>query len=318
MPLGTLDRNPPPLFRQGPSALTMLSFCSALALLLMVADTRFQLTRPLRAAVATALHPVQRALLSPVEAWTSFMAYGQGIQAALQSQEAARRQMALQSQQLARLTQLEQENRHLRELLRIQPQQVVPSMAAQVIYEAADPFSRKVVLDRGAKHGISAGSPVINELGVLGQVTRVYPLSSEVTLLADKDAAIPVLNTRTQAKSAAFGTSSARGGAVLEMRYMAGNSDVQVGDLLTTTGVDGIYPAALPVARVASVDRKADSGFARITLSPVAHSDSVRHVLVLQPLSTLLTPRPVEADAEEPRSRTKTPLMTPPRGGSAP
>lgn len=316
MPLGTLDRNPPPLFRQGPSALTMLSFCSALAVLLMVADTRFHLTRPLRAAVATALHPVQRALLSPVDAWTAFTAYGQGIQAALKAQEDARRQMATQAERLARLVELQQENRRLRELLRIQPEQTVPSQAAQVMYEAADPFSRKVIIDRGSSQGILAGSPVINEVGVLGQVTRVYPLSAEVTLLADKDAAIPVLNTRTQAKSAAFGTSSALGGAVLEMRYMAGNADVQVGDLLTTTGVDGIYPPALPVARVASVDRKADSGFARITLTPVAQTDSVRHVLVLQPVSVLSTPRPPAPESEEAKPRTKTPLVTPPKGGS--
>jgi rod shape-determining protein MreC len=296
MPLGTLDRNPPPLFRQGPSALSMLSICSALAVLLMVADTRFHLTQPLRSALATALHPLQRAMLSPVEAGRAFLQYGQGIDGALQAQAQAQQQLALQSQGLAELSRLRVENERLRALLGLRPSEPAPDQAAQVIYEAADPFSRKVIIDKGSNQGIQLGSPVINEAGVLGQVTRVYPLSAEVTLLSDKHAAIPVLNTRTQAKSAAFGTSSALGGAVLEMRFMAGNADVQVGDLLTTTGVDGIYPAGLPVAKVASVDRKVDSGFARITLSPVAASDAVRHVLVLQPASERLPPHPESAE----------------------
>jgi rod shape-determining protein MreC len=305
MPLGTLDRNPPPLFRQGPSALTMLSFCSALAILLMVADVRFHLTQPLRSALATALHPLQRALLAPVEAWQRFGQYGQGIQDALNAQEEARRQLALQAERLAKLRQLEQENTRLRALLELKAPLALPSQAAQVIYEAADPHSRRVVIDRGSLQGIAAGSPVVNEVGVLGQVTRVYPLSAEVTLLSDKHAAIPVLNTRTQAKSAAYGSTSALGGAVLEMRFMAGNADVQVGDLLTTTGVDGIYPPALPVAKVVSVDRQAESGFARILLKPLAQADAVRHVLVLQPASTGLPPRPDPSAEEDAKAATK-------------
>jgi len=134
---------------------------------------------------------------------------------------------------------------------------------------------------------------------VLGQVTRVYPLSAEVTLLTDKDAAIPVLNTRSQARSAAFGSAAVPGGG-MEMRFMAGNADVQVGDVLTTSGLDGVYPPGLPVARVASVDRKLDSGFARIVLLPAARPDGVRHVMVLEPVGLQLPARP-EATAEAPK-----------------
>ncbi|HEY2189236.1 MAG TPA: rod shape-determining protein MreC, partial [Caldimonas sp.] len=141
------------------------------------------------------------------------------------------------------------------------------------------------------------GSPVINEAGVLGQVTRVYLQSSEVTLLTDRDAAIPVLNSRTGARSAAFG--GATGGVgLLEMRFMAGNADVQVGDLLTTSGVDGVYPPGLRVATVAKVDRKIDTGFARIVLAPAAPSDGVHHVLVLEPTGVGLPPRPQAAASE--------------------
>lgn len=294
MPLGTLDRSPPPFFRQGPSALTKLTFFSALALFLMVADTRFQLTRPLRAAIATVLHPIERALLVPVAAWEGGSDYLLGLQGALAKEEAARRDLARQAERSSRVEQLQAENQRLRALLELRPGLSVRSMAAEVLYDAPDPFSRKIVIDRGATHGVAIASPVINESGVLGQVTRVYPLSSEVTLLADKDAAIPVLNTRNQLRSAAFGV---RNG--MELRFMAGNADVQVGDLLSTSGVDGIYPPGLPVAKVTLVDRKIDTSFARILLEPVAVPDAVRHVLVLEPVGVQMPPKPDPA-ADEP------------------
>ena len=291
MAIGTIDRTPPPFFRQGPSALTKLTFCSALALLLMVADTRFHITQPLRATAAAVLHPLQRALLMPVEVFDSGRDYVLGLRAALAHEETARGELALQSERAMRVEQLLQENKRLRALLELRPGIGVRSQAAQILYEAPDPYSRKVIIDRGTTNGIAVASPVINETGVLGQVTRVYLASSEVTLLIDKDAAIPVLNSRTGARSAAFGGAAALGGA-MELRFMAGNADVQIGDTLTTSGVDGIYPPGLPVAKVTGVDRKADSGFARILLAPLAASDGVRHVLVLEPLGLQMPARP--------------------------
>ena len=137
---------------------------------------------------------------------------------------------------------------------------------------------------------MARGAPVINETGLLGQVTRVFPLSAEVTLLTDRDAAVPVLNTRTQQRSAAFGGAGGGANPGLELRFMAGHADVQPGDLLATSGIDGVYPAGLPVARVVSVERRAESGFARIALVPAASPDGVRHVLVLEPTATQLPP----------------------------
>ena len=289
MPLGTFDRTPPPFFRQGPSALTRLMFFSALALFLMVADTRFKLTQPLRAVLATALNPVERALRAPVDAVSAGSDYAMGLQQALSAEALARRELARQSERSARVEQLVQENLRLRALLDLRPGLKVRSQTAEVLYDAPDPYSRKVIIDRGTQQGIQVASPVINEAGVLGQVTRVFPYSAEVTLLSDKDAAIPVLNMRTQVRSAAFGNSA---GAGLELRFMAGNADVQVGDVLGTSGVDGVYPSGIPVARVVSVDRRVDTGFARIALAPIAQPDAVRHVLVLEPLGVQMQPKP--------------------------
>ena len=230
MPLGTLDRTPPPFFRQGFSARSKLAFFSALAIFLMVADNRFQVVRPARAALATALLPVQRVLAVPVDLWHGSGDYLRSLQQAQAAERQAQERLAALAERTARAEQLAQENVRLRALLELRPAIAVRSLPAEVMYEAADPFSRKVFIDRGATHGVVPGSPVINEAGVLGQVTQVYALNAEVTLLTDKDAAIPVLNTRTQQRSAAFGG----GAGGMELRFMSGNADVQVGDRLHT------------------------------------------------------------------------------------
>ena len=300
MALGTIDRTPPPFFRQGPSALTKMALFSALAIFLMAADTRWQLTQPMRAAVATVLLPLQRGLQVPATLLDNGLSYLQGIKDAQGREAAARGQLALQSARAARTEQLAAENERLRALLGLQPALQVKSVAAELLYEAGDPYSRKIFINRGARQGVVVGAPVVNEAGVLGQVTEAYPLSAVVTLLTDRDAAIPVLNTRTQQRGAAFG--GAEGGSALELRFMAGNADVQVGDALSTSGVDGVYPPGLPVARVARVDRQSDAGFARIVLLPVAPLDNLRHMLVLEPMSVQMPPRP--ADAAGPASGT--------------
>ena len=300
MPLGTLDRTPPPFFRQGLSALAKLGLFSALALLLMVADARWRIVDPLRAALATALLPVQRALTVPVEAWEGGGDYLQGLREARQAESAARAALAAQSTKALQADKLAAENQQLRALLELRPALSVKSVAAEILFEAADPYSRKVFIDRGATQGVQRGAPVVNEAGVLGQVTRVYPLTAEVTLLTDRDAAIPVINTRTQQRSVAFGGAGGGANPGLELRFMAGNADVQAEDRLSTSGLDGVYPPGLPVARVTAVERRADSGFARIALSPAASPDGVRHVLVLEPAGLQLPPRPQTAATPAP------------------
>jgi rod shape-determining protein MreC len=295
MPLGTLDRTPPPFFRQGHSALTKLVFFAALALFLMVSDSRFRFVDPLRAGLATVLLPVQRVLAVPVQMWQGGGDYLRGLQSALASERDAREALVRQAERATRAEQLAVENQRLRALLDLRPALSVRSQTAEVMYEASDPYSRKVFIDRGQTQGVARGAPVIDASGVLGQVTRLYPLSAEVTLLTDRDAAIPVLNTRTQQRSAAFGGAGGGANPGLELRFMAGNADVQVGDLLTTSGIDGVYPPGLPVAKVTLVERRAEAGFARVLLAPAAPPDGVRHVLVLEPLSAQLPPRPEPA-----------------------
>jgi rod shape-determining protein MreC len=140
------------------------------------------------------------------------------------------------------------------------------------------------VIDKGLKHGVQPGSAVIDDSGVLGQVTRVHPLLSEVTLLIDRNQAIPVLNARTGVRGVAYGQSTPTGEG-LELRYTLSNADINEGDLLTTSGVDGVYPPGLAVARISTVERRAESTFTRILCQPLARMGGALHVLVLEPVS---------------------------------
>ena len=302
MPLGTLDRSPPPIFKQGPTALSKLFFFSALALFMMVADTRFGVTQPVRAALATALYPVQWLALQPVRAVQNGGEYFTSLSQANARSEEAGKKLVLQSLRASQVEQLTQENNRLRKLLELRA--LLPSavVAAEVLYDAADPYSRKVIIDKGLVQGVDLGSPVVDESGVLGQVTRVHPLVSEVTLVTDRDLAIPVLNVRTGARSVAYGDSSLSGSG-LELRFMGSNSDVQPGDLLTTSGVDGVYPPGLPVARVSRIEQRAESAFAKIYCAPQAMVTGARHVMVVKPGSSQIPPRPPSAVPDLPKKK---------------
>ncbi|WP_394791917.1 rod shape-determining protein MreC [Rhodoferax sp.] len=304
MPLGTLDRTPPPFFKQGPSALTKLVFFSALALFLMVADARFTLMRPLRAGLATALYPVQWMVIEPLRLLQGGSAYVEGLSSLQAKADTAQRQLAAQSLRAGQVEQLTLENTRLRQLLELRAHITTPAQTAEVLYDAADPYTRKLIIDKGVTHGVVAGSPVLDGQGVLGQVTRTYPMVSEVTLLIDRDQAIPVLNTRTGARSVAYGDPTSYGGQ-LELRFMAGNSDVQVGDVLTTSGVDGVYPVGLLVAKIAKIERRADSAFARIYCTPVAQISGARHVMVLQPVASQVADVPPPAPVVAPKKGAK-------------
>ena len=296
MALGTLERSAPSFFRQGPSALSRWAVYGALALFLMVADARFHLTDPLRKAVGAVLYPVQWLMLQPVELLGQGAGYFEALQRAQQEAQQAREHMVQLAQRANQAADLLQENTQLRQLLALRERLSPPSQAAQVLYDATDPYSRRVVIDKGQMQGIEPGSPVMDESGVLGQVTRVYPFVSEITLLIDRDQVIPVMNARTGTRSVAYGDPSPRGG-MMELRYMSVTEDVKEGDLLTTSGVDGLYAPGLPVARVVRVERRADSAFARIYCAPLAQVQGARHVVVLKPLGDNELPRPDAAPA---------------------
>ncbi len=290
MPLGTLDSSTPAFFKQGPSAVSKLLFFSAVSVLLMVADARFGVTQPLRATLSVALYPVQWLAMRPQVLMAYSGDYMEAREVAQASERDARDQLLLQARRSGQVEQLALENKQLRELLQLNQRLETKGQAAEVLYDAADPYTRKLIIDKGMVNGIRASSPVMDEHGILGQVTRVLPLLSEVTLVTDREHSIPVLNTRTGARGVAYGESG--GAPLLELRFMATNADIEVGDLLTTSGVDGIYPAGILVGKVTKVERRAETVFARILCEPVGRVQGARHVMVLDPLIDQLPQRP--------------------------
>ncbi|MGP1630170.1 MAG: rod shape-determining protein MreC [Giesbergeria sp.] len=299
MPHGTLERNAPSFMRQRPTPRGQLILYSALALFLMVADARFHVAEPLRNAVATVLYPVQWVMLQPVNFLGRSSSYMESLESAQSDAKDAEKKWLDASLRANQLDQLEMENERLRQLLELRSRTKVTAQAAQILYDTADPYSRRVVVDAGQTSGVEPGSPVVDALGVLGQITRVHPFYSEATLLIDKDQAIPVLNVRTGQRGVAYGDPVLSHGGGMELRFMQASSDIEEGDLLTTSGMDRVYPPGLPVARVVRVERRADLAFARVYCAPLARVQSARHVLLLSPAvnDVAQVPLPSEAPA---------------------
>jgi len=279
MALDTLDRSPPPFFRVGLAPLTKLIFFSALSLLLMFGDKQLQFTKPLRAGLSTLVLPVQWLVLQPGEALSVIGTYFQSLNQAQKNLKAAELKMLQQSLRSQQVEQLQIENQNLRLLMDLQASIPVSFQTAEVLFDVPDPYNQRIVIDRGQLKNVVLGSPVIDAGGVVGQVTRVYPLTSEVTLLTDRDQSIPVLNSRTGARNITSGDVMA-GQPMIELKFVPASADVKEGDLLTTSGIDGVYPAGLQVARISQIERRVDISFARIHASPLAELKG-RHVLIL-------------------------------------
>jgi rod shape-determining protein MreC len=292
-----MEHQPPPFFNRGPAPLVRLTFFVSLAILLMVLDARFRYAESVRQVVALAAYPIQRVAMAPVDLFHAVANYF-GSTAALQEENAALKTKQLRvAPELLQLEALKEENNQLRRLLEAQERTPRKSVFAEILYAGRDPFSRKVVIDKGSQSGIQPGQPVIDDVGVIGQVTRVYLLMSEVTLLSDKDQAIPLQVLRNGLRAVAYGGAE---GDMLDLRFMAANADIRNGDTLVTSGIDGTYPPGLPVATVARIERDAAYAFAKITLTPTAGTDRYRQVLVL---SSEAKAPPPPAEAEEPAQK---------------
>lgn len=291
--MSAVGHSPPPFFKRGPAPLAQLSFFITLAITLLFVDLRFHTLEWVRLGVATALWPAQRLAGMPVKAASEAEQYFTTLATLQADNTEYRRKQLIVANQLLRQEHLELENKRLRALLDMRAKQPNEGRVAEILYAARDPFSRRVVIDKGLQAGVEAGQAVIDDIGVIGQVTRVFPLTSEVTLLTDKEQAIPVEVRRNGLRAVLNGA----GAGMMELRFLAANADVQAGDVLVTSGIDGVYLAGLPVARVSRVDRDSSYAFARIYCDPLAGVERHGQVLVLAKREDL--PPPPEEVAED-------------------
>jgi len=288
-----MQYSPPPLFKQGASARAKVVFFTILAIFLLVIDSRLKALVFARQVVATALYPVQMLALMPRDAALNVSHHFASTAALGKENDDLKRQQILNAQALQQNGQLLAENTHLRKLIDARERMPVKSIIGEILYDTRDPATHKIILNRGIQHGVALSQPVIDELGVVGQVTRVFPLTSEVTLLTDKNQAIPVQILRNGLRSVVYGRGQS---GQLDMR-MTTNADVQNGDVLVTSGIDGVYPEGLAVGKVANVENKATTTFENILCIPAAGIAKHRQLLILL-VETNNLPRP---DTEEVR-----------------
>ncbi|GJJ00249.1 rod shape-determining protein MreC [Duganella rhizosphaerae] len=287
-----MEYSPPPLFKQGASARVKMTVFACISIALLLVDSRMHTLTTVRKAAATVLYPLQMAALLPRDA-----IYGVGDYfSTLSSLEKQVRE--LKRQQIAGALVLQQaqlqtaENGQLRRLMDAREHLPVKSMLAEILYDARDVNSRKVILDRGTQQGVALGLPVIDNQGVVGQVTRVFPFTSEVTLLTDKEQAIPVQLLRNGLRSVAYGRGKS---GALELRFTAPNADIQVGDIVVTSGLDGVYPAGLAVARVSQVENSAAGSFGGVVCQPLAGIANNTQLLILMSAPEM-PPRPPDEE----------------------
>jgi rod shape-determining protein MreC len=273
-----MDHTPPPFFNRGPAPLVRLAFFASLSFALLVLDARFRYTEGLRGVIALAVYPLQTLATLPAALADRVSGYFVAQSQLREENADLRSKLLAASQGAQRYEAAQAEAARLGRLFAAAERLPLKAMPAEILYNGRDPYSRKVVIDKGSQGAVAAGSPVVDENGVVGQVTRVYALSSEVTLLTDKEQAIPVQVVRNGLRAVAFGAGSS---GMLELRFMAANAEIQNGDKLVTSGIDGTYPPGLPVATVARVERDAAYAFARIVCQPAAGVESGKYVLVL-------------------------------------
>jgi rod shape-determining protein MreC len=286
-----MDYSPPPLFKQGASARAKVVFFSLIALILLVADSRLRSLTVIRQVVGTALYPLQVVAMMPRDAVYTVADYFTSVTSLQRENRKLREQQLANSQTLQQAQQLYAENEQLRKLLAANDRVPVKSVMSEILYDARDAYTRKIVVDRGSQQGVAPGQPVIDDVGVVGQVTRVFPFTSEVTLLTDKDQAIPVQVVRSGLRSIAYGQGSS---GALDLRFMPTNADIKNGDILVTSGIDGVYPPGLAVAKVTHVENKSTDAFARISCQPLAGIDRNRQLLILLAENKFPPPPPEE------------------------
>jgi rod shape-determining protein MreC len=290
-----LIREPPPFFHRGPSPLARLTFFTLFAVALMIADHRFQALERVRQSLSVLAHPLTQLAAMPSQALSRLTDYFVVQEKLLRENEELKAKALENAAAAQEVRMLRAEQEQLR-ALGVAKSRYDGGVLGEVLYTARNPFTRKVVVDRGVTQGVVPGMPVIDGSGIVGQVTSVGTFTSEVTLVTEKDQSVPVMLLRNGLRAVAVG--SGKNGAI-DVPFMPVSADVQAGDMFVTSGIDQTYPAGLLVAQVTVVDKDPARVFARISARPAAGVENHRFVMML-PLPAGAPPRP-DPRAEERR-----------------
>lgn len=276
--IGRLD--PKPLFLRGPSLTTRLIVCALASVVLMTLDHRQQQLDRVRAALSVVLYPVPWLVDAPFRFgnWVSESANTHAVLVA--ENRELRTAIGGTAAELLRFAALEEENRRLRALLQAAQTHDYVVEVARLLSVDLDPFRHQLMLNRGERHGVVRGQALIDAHGVMGQIHRINPLTSYALLITDPSHAIPVEVNRNGLRTIARGTGETDR---LDLPYLPNNSDIEVGDLLVTSGLGGVFPPGYPVGTVTDVTRHPGERFAEISATPTALLNRSREVLLVRP-----------------------------------
>ncbi|MDH5764548.1 MAG: rod shape-determining protein MreC [Gammaproteobacteria bacterium] len=267
------------LFVRGPSVTLRTIIFVGLSIILMIADHRWQHVEAMRTAVESlVIHPLRYIINVPADLiqWTSESI---SSQKELVDENRRLKDQQLKAQvSLQKLSILEKENERLRKMLSAQPKVGEKVLIAELLSIDMDPYRQQVVLNKGQHHSVYHGQPVIDAWGVMGQVVHIGEYSSTAMLITDPSHAIPVQVNRNGLRSTVFGNGQTDN---LELKYIPHNADIEIGDLIITSGLGGRFPPNYPVGRIISIERPAGETFANVIAQPIAHIDRSREILLV-------------------------------------
>lgn len=261
--------------RLGPTSRLLIWLLVGVACVML--DSRFHALEGLRSGFSLVLQPAREIMRAPGEVTAELGGFFTRHRLLQKERDALLAERAQLTFNLSASHALVRENAELRALMRLQARPGLRTVHAAMLYQGHDWFAQRITLDQGGGAGLRTGLAVVDAYGLVGQVHRVYPWSSDVTLVSSPDQLTPVFVERTGLRGLATGS----GRGQLEMRYMPVQTDIRPGDRLLTSGIDRVYPAGIPVARVSRVSRTRSSPYLRIECVPLAGLDRTRAVLVL-------------------------------------
>ena len=268
-----------PLFSHGPSPTIQLVFLVIVSLALMIIDHHFKHLNTVRSALALAVYPLQSVVDLPARfgVWVSDNI--QDRQSLLQANRELEEENRITKAYLLKLTALEQENIRLRELLQSSAQFRRQQLRiAELLSVDLDPYKQQIVINKGSHHGVRVGQPLLDANGVMGQIIHVTPLNATAILITDPSHALPVQLVRNGIRTLALGTGNSDR---LLLNHIPTNSDIQLGDTVSTSGLGGRFPPDYPVAEITKIEHKSGESFAYVEARPLAQLDRTREVLII-------------------------------------
>ena len=284
------------LFNKGPYLLSKFLLIFFISILLMGIDFRFHSLKDIRQATNFLNKPFHAALNFPKNIYTFMTQHFYNQSSLIHENELLKTDIDRLKADLQRFEFLDQENNHLKNLLEVKNSKKFKTEAVSIIYARFDPFNQKIIIDGGQNKNFQAGQPVIDGLGLVGQISSVFPETSEVTLLIDKKMSVPIQIQRNGLRAITNGNGQ---NEMISLSYLPHSVDVIQGDILKTSGIDTIYPEGLAVAEVIEINNDPQLPFAKIICKPIASIRNHSHLLVVVPSVNLNKPMPSKNDQKK-------------------